>query len=386
LQAGPGQIARALAVLFAALLPQVLLTGPAGVSLESSLRYAALGALAIRVPYQIWLWLSLRNGSCLQRVMVLAESGAAARFLAAAIERRSAGQLRVAASGALPGMPGAPAIGWIEDAVSRCLIDRVLLAGTAPMQAPCLAVYDQLRASGIDAALLAARPQAGTFWPAASSAHQAEDGAQWLAGPLSRNEAVIKRLLDIAVAGAALLFLAPALLAIALAIKIDSPGPVIFRQQRTGLHGKAFRMWKFRSMYTHLQDSASRRQTSRNDERVTRVGRLLRRSSLDELPQLFNVVRGDMSLVGPRPHALGMTVAGHALHDLAQGYDERHQMKPGITGWAQVNGCRGEVDEARKLRRRVALDCYYIENWSLAIDISILFRTAALLFVDRHAY
>ena len=136
----------------------------------------------------------------------------------------------------------------------------------------------------------------------------------------------------------------------------------------------------------HLEDQAARRQTSRNDKRVTRIGRFLRRTSLDELPQFVNVLAGDMSIVGPRPHALGMTVAGRAVTDLVPGYAERHRMKPGITGWAQVNGCRGEVDGPRKLRRRVALDCYYIHNWSLLIDLWVMLRTAAILFIDRHAY
>jgi lipopolysaccharide/colanic/teichoic acid biosynthesis glycosyltransferase len=147
-----------------------------------------------------------------------------------------------------------------------------------------------------------------------------------------------------------------------------------------------FDIWKFRTMHHHMADAKAGRQTSRDDRRVTRVGRFLRRTSLDELPQLMNVLRGHMSIVGPRPHALGMTVAGKDMTDLAEGYNARHMMKPGITGWAQVNGCRGEIDSERKLRRRLALDCHYIENWSLRADARIILRTAALIAFDRHAY
>jgi len=147
-----------------------------------------------------------------------------------------------------------------------------------------------------------------------------------------------------------------------------------------------FRVWKFRTMYHDGAGGGPLLQTRRNDKRVTRVGRLLRRTSLDELPQLFNVIRGEMSIVGPRPHAQTMTTAGQPLHALLQSYSSRHRIKPGITGWAQVNGCRGEVHTEAKLRERVALDCHYIENWSVALDAWIILRTVGLVLFDRGAY
>jgi polysaccharide biosynthesis protein PslA len=128
------------------------------------------------------------------------------------------------------------------------------------------------------------------------------------------------------------------------------------------------------------------RQTSRDDDRVTRLGRILRRTSLDELPQLFNVISGEMSIVGPRPHAQTMTTAGLPLNAVIDVYASRHRIKPGITGWAQVNGCRGEVNTAAKLRQRVNLDCFYIENWSIAFDAWIIFRTIGLALFDKDAY
>jgi len=203
--------------------------------------------------------------------------------------------------------------------------------------------------------------------------------------PLSPTQATIKRLEDIVVAGAAVLLVLPVLASIALAIKLDSPGPVLFRQVRTGFHDRTFRVWKFRTMYHHLHDSTAKVQTRRGDPRVTRVGRLLRRTSLDELPQLFNVLRGEMSLVGPRPHALEMTAAGLPLSHL-EDYHSRHRMRPGITGWAQVNGSRGEVDTQEKLRERVRLDCYYIDNWSILLDVWIVLRTVGLMAFGRGAY
>jgi polysaccharide biosynthesis protein PslA len=178
----------------------------------------------------------------------------------------------------------------------------------------------------------------------------------------------------------------PVFAVIALAIKIDSPGPVLFGQLREGYHNKVFKIWKFRTMYHEARDERATQQTSRNDRRVTRVGRVLRRLSLDEFPQFINVIRGEMSVVGPRPHALGMTSVGLPMAQVLEEYAARHRLKPGITGWAQINGCRGEVDSHEKLRRRVSFDCYYIDHWSLSLDLWIILRTLALLLFDSDAY
>ncbi|PSC06116.1 lipid carrier--UDP-N-acetylgalactosaminyltransferase [Alsobacter soli] len=180
-----------------------------------------------------------------------------------------------------------------------------------------------------------------------------------------------KRLLDVVLAACALALLGPVLLVIAAAVKLDSPGPVFFRQRRHGLDYRVFRIWKFRTMVA-LEDGADVRQATRLDPRVTRVGALLRRVSLDELPQLLNVLAGDMSLVGPRPHALAHNRYYAAL---LPGYERRHAVLPGLTGWAQVNGLRGETDTLDKMRRRVEHDLAYVDCWSLALDLKILAMT-----------
>ena len=175
----------------------------------------------------------------------------------------------------------------------------------------------------------------------------------------------IKRAEDIVVASAGLLLLSPLFAIVAALIKLESPGPVFFRQIRTGFNGRTFALWKFRSMYAHMTDYDASRQTSRDDPRVTKVGRVIRRTSIDELPQLINVVQGAMSLVGPRPHALATKAEGKNLEDLVDYYAVRHRVKPGMTGWAQIHGFRGELDSIEKLQKRVDYDIEYIDKWSL---------------------
>jgi Undecaprenyl-phosphate glucose phosphotransferase len=200
--------------------------------------------------------------------------------------------------------------------------------------------------------------------------------------PLTLKDRAIKRAFDIAVASALLLGALPLLLLIAAAIKLDSPGPVLFRQRRNGFNQQEFKVFKFRTM-TALDDGDVIRQASRDDDRITRIGRLLRRTNLDELPQLLNVILGDMSLIGPRPHAVAHNSAYHQRIRL---YARRHNVKPGISGWAQVNGLRGETDALEKMQRRVEHDLYYIDHWSVAFDIKILLLTVLSPNSYRNAY
>ena len=183
-----------------------------------------------------------------------------------------------------------------------------------------------------------------------------------------------------------LLLFAPLMLLIALAIKLDSKGPVFFMQKRHGLKNSEFEIFKFRSMRTDMVDFDCARQTSRDDPRTTRVGRFLRRSSLDELPQLINVLRGEMSLVGPRPHAINMRTQQRLCHEIVPNYANRHRVKPGMTGWAQINGCRGPTDTEEQLVRRVEFDIAYIERLSLLFDLQILFLTIFHLASPKNAY
>ncbi|HEX2135565.1 MAG TPA: undecaprenyl-phosphate glucose phosphotransferase [Microvirga sp.] len=200
--------------------------------------------------------------------------------------------------------------------------------------------------------------------------------------PLSVAERCLKRGFDVVVAGAALLLLAPLFLMVAVAIRIDSEGPVFFRQRRIGFSGRTFRIFKFRTM-TALEDGPVVRQATRDDQRITRVGRWLRRTSIDELPQLLNVIRGEMSLVGPRPHA---NAHDSEFDRLIANYALRHHVKPGITGWAQVHGLRGETPTVDLIRRRVEYDLSYIERWSFLLDARILVLTVKELLKGSNAY
>jgi polysaccharide biosynthesis protein PslA len=204
--------------------------------------------------------------------------------------------------------------------------------------------------------------------------------------PLDEWQRLLKKIVDITIGLiAALLLLLPAIV-VAVAIKMDSPGPVLFRQPRLGFNNRQFMVFKFRSMYTDASDILSVKQTSRDDRRVTRVGKWLRKFSIDEIPQLLNVLRGEMSLVGPRPHALQTRVEGELLNDVAAEYIMRFHVKPGITGWAQVNGARGELVTTGDLRKRVAYDLEYIENWSAWLDLKIMALTMLREIVSHNAF
>jgi len=204
--------------------------------------------------------------------------------------------------------------------------------------------------------------------------------------PISGVDATVKALEDRILASLILMLTWPLLLLIAAAVKLDSPGPVFFRQPREGFNNRPFRVYKFRTMYESCGQVEEIRQASRDDSRVTRVGRLLRRTSFDELPQLFNVLQGDMSLVGPRPHAASTRAGGRLFSDVVASYAARHKVKPGITGWAQVCGWRGETDTEAKLVKRFEHDLHYIENWSIWFDFYILFRTVGSLILPRNAF
>ncbi len=200
--------------------------------------------------------------------------------------------------------------------------------------------------------------------------------------PLSQVEVVQKRLFDLLFGSLALLALTPLILIVAILIKLDGPGPVFFVQRRYGFNQQPFRIIKFRTMRT-LEDGTVVPQTTRDDPRLTGIGRWLRRWNIDEIPQLFNVLTGDMSLVGPRPHALSHD---HDYERRISLYARRHNVKPGITGWAQINGYRGEIDTEEKIRKRVEYDLVYIDNWSLWFDLKIIARTLLSPAAYRNAY
>ena len=200
--------------------------------------------------------------------------------------------------------------------------------------------------------------------------------------PLADWAPLMKRIEDVVIGIPALIAFAPVMLLVAIAIKLDSPGPILFRQKRGGLNHSVFQVLKFRTMKV-MEEGAAVTQASRNDSRITRVGRILRKTSLDELPQLVNIVLGDMSLVGPRPHAL---VHDEQYGEMLERYANRHQVKPGLTGWAQVNGYRGETQTSEGMRNRVEYDLAYIDRWSLLFDLKILAMTPFYGFAGKNAF
>ncbi len=204
--------------------------------------------------------------------------------------------------------------------------------------------------------------------------------------PISGTDAIVKRAEDLLLTLLILAVAWPVMLAAAIAIRLDSEGPIFFRQPREGFNNKLFRVWKFRTMTHDRCETDCITQATKGDKRVTRVGAVLRRTSIDELPQLFNVLAGDMSLVGPRPHAPSTRAGNKLFQEVVSTYAARHKVKPGITGWAQVCGFRGETDTEDKLIRRLDHDLFYIENWSVSFDLYILVRTIFALFETENAY
>lgn len=201
--------------------------------------------------------------------------------------------------------------------------------------------------------------------------------------PMTGVNRILKAFEDRVIAAIILVLISPLLATIAVAVKLSSPGQVIFKQRRNGWDGKPINVYKFRTMYTHRENGETVTQASRNDARITPIGHFLRRTSLDELPQFFNVLQGKMSIVGPRPHA----VAHNEMYkDLVDNYMYRHKVKPGITGWAQINGYRGQTDTLDKMKKRVEYDLYYIEHWSLGFDLKIILLTMVKGFVHKNAY
>lgn len=200
--------------------------------------------------------------------------------------------------------------------------------------------------------------------------------------PLDGSNAIIKRIEDIVLSTLILIMISPVLLGLALAVKFTSKGPVFFKQNRYGIDGKPIKVWKFRSMNV-MEDGAKVTQATKNDSRFTPIGQFIRKTSLDELPQFINVLQGQMSIVGPRPHAVAHN---EEYRKLVDGYMLRHKVKPGITGWAQINGWRGETDTLDKMEKRIEFDLEYIRNWSLFFDLKIVFLTIFKGFVNKNAY
>lgn len=335
---------------------------------------------ALRVLALRWVRAAIRQGSFVHRALTV---GIDCEPLAAeVIDASSKGLVHTEAALRLPSIDDLHAL---PERITREGIDKIYLCAPWSLSPKISASIGELRKLSADVYLV---PQDALLATGVI-------GVQRLAGnitlqvmdrPIDGWNYWLKRLQDITVAVVALVLLSPLLALVALAIKLESPGPALFRQKRMGFNGQTFEVWKFRSMYCEQADYGAARQTSRNDRRVTRLGRFIRRTSIDELPQLFNVLQGRMSIVGPRPHPLQMTVEGKKLTEAMDDYASRHRVKPGITGWAQVHGLRGEVQTIEQLSRRVAFDREYIKHWSMLLDAKIIYMTLFRIANDPNAY
>ena len=291
---------------------------------------------------------------------------------------------------ALETCAGSPKLGKVDDIVElarRTRIDLVLFALPISAETRILEMLKKLWVLPVDIRL-SAHTNKLRFRPRSYSYLGKVPTLDVFEAPITDWDMVMKWLFDHVVGGIILLFAAPVMALVALAVRFDSPGPVLFRQKRFGFNNERIDVFKFRSLYHDQADQTAAKVVTRNDSRVTRVGRFIRKTSLDELPQLFNVVfKGNLSLVGPRPHAVQGKLQSRLFDEAVDGYFARHRVKPGITGWAQINGWRGEIDSEEKIQKRVEFDLYYIENWSVLFDFYILLRTPlALMTKNENAY
>jgi exopolysaccharide biosynthesis polyprenyl glycosylphosphotransferase len=282
---------------------------------------------------------------------------------------------------------GVPVLGKTADVTGHRLlpfVDRIIIAVPAGATARIAQLIDQLAPAPNPISLLVEGDGAGG--ETAARERILDMPLAHLSGSQSAAlQSALKRGLDVTFSLLAVIALAPVMAAIGVAIRLDSPGPALFKQRRHGYLNEEVLVWKFRSMRVESADATASRQVSADDDRVTRVGRFIRKTSLDELPQLWNVIRGEMSLVGPRPHAIGMLTGGAEASKLVASYAHRHRMKPGLTGWAAVNGSRGPVDTPEAVRHRVSLDLEYIERQSLWLDLAIMARTLPCVLGDTSA-
>jgi Undecaprenyl-phosphate glucose phosphotransferase len=291
---------------------------------------------------------------------------------------------------ALETCAGSPKLGKVDDIIEfarRTRVDLVLFALPISAETRILQMLNKLWVLPVDIRL-SAHTNKLRFRPRSYSYVGKIPTLDVFQAPITDWDLVMKWLFDRVVGAMILLLAAPVMAVVAIAIKLDSPGPVLFRQKRFGFNNERINVLKFRSLYHDQADATASKVVTKYDSRVTRVGRFIRKTSLDELPQLVNVVlKGNLSLVGPRPHAVQGKLENRLFDEAVDGYFARHRVKPGITGWAQINGWRGEVDSEEKIQKRVEFDLYYIENWSVLFDLYIVLKTPlALLTKSENAY
>ncbi len=354
--------------------------------------WSLLDAAALVLAHTGW-WLNLRRwrsqGRMTPNIVVVGATENARKLIRSALESREVAVLGVfddRLSRSPEAISGVPVLGDTDALMAHPLlpyVDRIVIT---------VAPWAQTRIRGLIERLGVLPNPVTLFMDLDSDDARTATVARLAAGGLGRSvgmedderRAFAKRVQDLVIGGLGLVIAAPVMIVAAFAVKLESPGPVFFRQRRYGFNNEAITVWKFRSMRVEAADATAARQVCKDDDRVTRVGRWIRKLSIDELPQLFNVMTGEMSLVGPRPHAIGMKTGGEDSSRLVAEYAWRHRMKPGLTGWAQINGSIGAVDTAEAVKRRVALDVEYIETQSFWRDIYILVMTLPALIRARN--
>lgn len=370
--------------------------GPAHSALLWNLCAAsALTLFALHANYLGFIRAATRKGLLSDNVVIVGATRAAAQIISRNVRERELNVLgyfddRTVRTAATM-MGDTPHLGGVDDLLmwdGLPEVDRIVITVTSTAQARVRELIDRIRNLPQEIILVL---DLDGFNPEQTSLARVVDApAAYVSGaPRDIRRAAVKRLFDIAVASVSLVLLALPMALIALAIKMDSKGPVLFRQKRHGFNNEIIRVWKFRTMRQETEADARRaeegliRQTQANDPRVTRIGRFLRVSSLDELPQLVNVLAGEMSIVGPRPHAVGMTAGSIEVTRTVGDYAHRHRMKPGMTGWAQINGSRGPCETPDEVRERVRLDMEYVHRASVWLDAYIVLMTVPRLLGDR---
>ncbi len=344
------------------------------------------------LAYGIRRW--ARNG-VMERRAVIVGGGEPAKSLIRAFEQQPDNDIRIcgifddrgeARSPAI--VAGYPKLGTVAELVEfarLARIDMLIIALPLSAEARILQLLKKLWVLPVDIRL-ASHSNSLRFRPRSYSHVGVVPMLDIFDKPIRDWDSVAKRIFDIVFSLIALALLWPVMLGTAIAVRATSKGPAFFVQKRHGFNNEIINVLKFRSMYTEMSDPTARQAVTKGDPRVTPVGRFIRKTSIDELPQLFNVLRGELSLVGPRPHAVLAQTRDRAYGDIVEGYFARHRVKPGVTGWAQINGWRGEIDNDDKIKFRTAYDLYYIENWSLLFDLKILFLTPIRLLNTENAY
>ncbi|TIP99278.1 MAG: undecaprenyl-phosphate glucose phosphotransferase [Mesorhizobium sp.] len=331
----------------------------------------------------------------MERRAVIVGGGTAAEVLIRSVEKQPYNDIRICGifddrgdKRSPPIVAGYPKLGTVSELIEFARIARIdMLIVSLPLTAESrvLQLLKKLWVLPVDIRL-SAHSNALQFRPRAYSYIGSVPMLDIFDRPINDWDSVAKRAFDIVFSIIGIIVFSPVMLVTAIAIKLDSKGPVLFHQKRHGFNNEIIEVYKFRSMYTDKADPTAKQTVTRNDPRVTRVGRFIRKTSIDELPQFFNSLFGSLSLVGPRPHAIAAQSHNLLYNEVVDGYFARHKVKPGVTGWAQINGWRGEMDTNEKIRMRTEYDLYYIENWSLLFDLRILFLTPIRLLNTENAY